>query len=214
MLTKKELLKKLEKEGIKISGKMLTYFASLGLIKKPIRTGLGQGKGSMSTFDDSVFNDIKQIATLHKEGLTYEQIKQKKMSFDEWLSFFKEMQGSFASKEMETKFLKNLLYLSDREKGRIRLTVDVTERLTKVVIDELESILGKFPEGSEMVDLVYDVSHHIEGCLSNVFCDFGLSDEDYTEYLNIGNLSRKHKVFLSTKKSKSIQINKQPKNGG
>lgn len=200
MLTKKYLRKKLKKEGIEISDKMLTYFASLGLIKKPVCYGLGRGKGSVSEYDDRVFFEIKEIAKLHNEGLTYEQIKQKKMSFDEWLSFFKEMQGSFASKEMETKFLKSLLYLSDREKGRIRLTVDVTERLTKVVIDELESILGKFPEGREMVDLVYDVSHPIENCLSNVFCDFGLSDEDYTEYLNIGNLSRKHKVFLTTKK--------------
>lgn len=204
MITKKELLKKLAEEKIKIGDRMLTYFISLGLIKKPMRYGLGKGKGSVSEFDDRAFGEIKEIVGLHKKGLTYEQIRQKKMSFNDWLSFLKEMKGSFDSKQIETKFLKCLPYLSDREKGRLKLTADVTERLTKVVIDELESILGKFPEGGEMVDLVHDVSHHIESCLSNVFCDFGLSDEDYTEYLNIGNLSRKHKVFLTTKKSKNI----------
>lgn len=201
MITKKELLEKLDEEDIKISDRMLTYFISLGLIKKPMRFGLGQGKGSVSEFDDRVFDEIKEIVKLHKEGLSYEQIRQKKMSFDEWLTFYKEMKDGFASEEMQMNFLKALLYLSDRDKGRIKLTVDVAGHLTKVVINELESIIGKFPEGREMADLIYDVSIHIESCLPNVFCDFGLDDEDYKEYLNTGELSRSHKIILKTKRS-------------
>jgi hypothetical protein len=200
---------------------MLTYFASLGLIKKPARYGLGKGKGSVSEYDDRVINDIKQIMKLHKEGFTYEQIRQKNMSFDEWLSFFKEMKGSFASEEMEINFLKALPYVSDRDKGRLKLTYDVTEHLTKVVINELESILGKFPEREEVVDLIYDVSNHIEGCLPNVFCDFGLDDEDYVGYLNEGKVWRRGKIFLRSKmpdrsweKSKKSQKNLKSAKGG
>lgn len=220
MLTKKELLKKLADEKIIISDKMLTYFASLGLIKKPKRYGLGKGKGSVSEFDDTVFKDIKDIKKLHEEGLTYEEIKTKKTSFGEWVSLVNQLRESSQSEEEVTNFIKKIPTLSDREKGRLKLTSDVAFRLTEVVVDELESILGPI-SGIEAEDAVIsDVYPAIEFCLSNVFCDFSLADEDYEEYLNKGKVWRKGKIFSRSKRSYRMENNqkssniKQPKKGG
>lgn len=202
MITKKDLLKKLERDNAKISDRMLTHFISLGLIKKPVRHGLGKGKGSVSKFDDRTFNDIKEILKLHEEGLTYEEIKIKRLSSGEWLSLVNEVRESYKSEEDMTNFIKKIPYLSDREKGRLKLASDITDRLTKVVVAELESIFGPLSIGDESSKgaVIYDVSSAIEHCLPNVFCDFGLSDEDYEEYLNKGALTRRGKVFLRSKR--------------
>ncbi|NUO10497.1 MAG: hypothetical protein HUU08_17880 [Candidatus Brocadia sp.] len=203
MINKKDLLKKLERDNAKISDRMLTHFISLGLIKKPVRYGLGKGKGSVSEFDDRTFNDIKEILKLHEEGLTYEEIKSKRMSSGEWLSLVSEVSKSCKSGEDVTNFIKKLPYLSDRDKGRLKLVSDLTDRLTKVVVDELESILGPLPIGDESARdaVIYEVGGAIEDCLSNVFCDFGLTNEDYEGYLNKGKIWRSGKIFLRSKRS-------------
>ncbi|MCK6469396.1 MAG: hypothetical protein L6Q53_14550 [Candidatus Brocadia sinica] len=201
MITKRDLLKRLENEKFKISNRMLTHFISLGLIKKPMRFGLGKGKGSVSEFDDRTFKDIKEIMKLHKEGLTYEEIKHKRMSSGEWLSLVNQLRESSKSEEDVTNFIKKIPYLSDREKGRLKITSDITDRLTKVVVDELESILGPINDEATKASVIYDVNHAIEFCLDNVFCDFGLTDEDYEEYLNKGKVWRIGKIFLRSKRS-------------
>lgn len=201
MITKKELLKRLEKEKVKISNRMLTHFISLGLIKKPMRFGLGKGKGSVSEFDDRTFKDIKEIMKLHEEGLTYEEIKHKRMPSGEWLSLVNQLRESSQSEEDVTNFIKKIPYLSDREKGKLKLISDITDRLTKVVVDELESILGLINDDASRDAIIYDVNHAIEFCLDNVFCDFGLNDEDYEEYLNKGKVWRRGKIFLRSKRS-------------
>ncbi|MDG6004977.1 MAG: hypothetical protein E3K29_03925 [Candidatus Brocadia sp.] len=202
MITKKDLLKKLERDNTKISDRMLTHFISLGLIKKPVRHGLGKGKGSVSKFDDRTFNDIKEILKLREEDLTYEEIKIKRLSSGEWLSLVNEVRKSCKSAEDVTNFIKKIPYLSDREKGRLKLASDLTDRLTKVVVDELESILGRLPIGDEESEeaVIYDIRHAIENALPNVLHDFSLSDEDCEEYLNKGALSRRGTVFLHSKR--------------
>ncbi len=222
MLTKKELLKKLKEENITISDKMLTYFASLGLIKKPIRTGLGQGKGSMSEFDDRVVNDIKQIVTLHEDGLTYEQIKQKKMSRNEWLSFVKQIRESSKSEEDATDSIKKLPYLANWEKGRLKLIGDMAESLTKVFVSELSVMLHSFTSMSEedLFDEAYEV---IESYLSDLVCYGGVgSEEDFEAYLE-GKTSRyyyssmgrvDHYVDSLVEKLKREQKARKPAKGG
>lgn len=222
MLTKKELLKKLEKENIKTSGKMLTYFASLGLIKKPIRTGLGQGKGSISEFDDRVLNDIKQIVKLHEEGLTYEQIKQKRMSLREWLSLVRQIRESSKSDEDATNSIKKLPYLANWEKGQLKLICDITENLTKVFVSELSVMLHPFSNASEG-DLFDDAYEAIESYLSDLLCYGGIGcEEDFEEYLE-GKISRTyfspiglHGPIVGSlgKKPKEAQKARKSKNGG
>ncbi len=186
MITKKELLDRLEAKGIKIGGnpdRMLTRFISLGLIDKPVRFGLGQGKGSVSKFDDKDAERIKKIVLLKKEGHTYEQIKQKLMSFDDWLSFIKSIKASSETEEEAVNIIKKIPSLSDSERGRLKLTVDVTEHLTEIVVDELLHFFYDRSDEASRKSLVQDVYNSIEFCLNNVFHDFGLDDEDHEKYL-------------------------------
>lgn len=201
MITKKDLLKRLKNEKFKINNRMLTHFISLGLIEKPMHLGLGKGKGSVTKFNDRTFQDIKEIMKLHKEGLTYEEIKYKRMSWEGWQALVNQLRESSKSEKDVTNFIKKIPYLSDREKGRLKLTSDITIRLTNVVVDELESIFGPINDEGLKEALIYDVNNAIEFCISNVFCDFGLSDEDYEEYLNKGTVCRFGKIYFPSKRS-------------
>lgn len=205
MLTKKELLKKLEKEDIKISDKMLTYFASLGLIMKPIRTGLGQGKGSLSEFDDRVLNDIKQIVKLHEEGLTYEQIKQKKMSFDEWLSLVGQIKASSKTDEDATRSIKKLPHLANWEKGQLKLISDIAKHMTKVFVSELSVALHKYTNKSkeDLYDEAYEVIEHYIS--------------DLIRFGGIGWVGWEEEVlekYLEGEETKEDQKNRKSKKGG
>lgn len=184
MITREDLLERLEENGINIGGnpdRMLTRFISLGLINKPIRFGLGQGKGSVSKFDEKDVEQIKKIVVLKEEGLTYEQIKQKLMSFKDWSSLVKKIKNSSESEEDVISSIKQLPSLSDSERGRLKLTVDIAEHLTEIVVDEMEFFFSEFDASRK--SLVQDVYSSIEFCLDNVFYNFGLEAEDYEKYL-------------------------------
>lgn len=197
MIPKKDLLKKLEKDNVKISDRMLTHFISLGLIKKPMRYGLGKGKGSVSEFDDRTFKDIKEIMKLREEGLTYEQIKQKRMSFDEWLSLVRQIKKSSKSAEDVTNSIKKVPYLANWEKGRLKLICDVAETLTKVFVSELSVLLSPYTNRFEE-DLYDDAYEAIESYLCDLFRYGGIGwegwEEELEEYLeDQGKKDRKSK---------------------
>ncbi|MCF6147325.1 MAG: hypothetical protein E3K37_01565 [Candidatus Kuenenia sp.] len=182
MITKKELLEKLAGEGIKVTDSMLTHFITLGLIKKPMRYGLGKGKGSVSEFDDRVFNEIKQIMKLHDEGLTYEQIKHKRMSSDEWLSLVRQIKESSKSEDDASDSIKKLPYLANWEKGRLKLISDMAENLTRIFTSELSVMLAPFANKSED-DLYDDAYEVIESYLDDLFYTGGIGWEGWEEEL-------------------------------
>lgn len=210
MMTKKELLNKLKEENIEVSDKMLTYFASLGLIKKPMRFGLGKGKGSVSEYDDRVLKDIKEIRKLHEEGLTYEQIKQKRMSYDEWLSLVSQIKKSSKSEEDISKAIKKLPYLANWEKGQSKLICDIAEKLTMVFVRELSILLSPYTNkhSEDFYDEAYEV---IESYVSDLIRFGGIGwvgwEEELEEYLE--------KPILEAQENKSKEDTKtgKPKKG-
>lgn len=204
MITKQELLKKLAKEKIKIGDRMLTYFISLGLIKKPMRYGLGKGKGSVSEFDDRVIDDIKAIMKLQDEGLTYEQIKQKRMSFDSWLSLVRQVRESSKSEEDTTDAIKKLPYLSNWEKGQLKLISDMAENLTKVFVSELSAMLRSFTNRSaeDLFDEAYEVIEHY---LSDLFRFGGVGDKESLEEYLEGKISHKYFPPKDRKSAKGVR---------
>lgn len=207
MITKEELLARLKAEGIKIGGnpdRMLTHFISLGLIDKPVRFGLGKGKGSVSKFEEGDVERIKKIVAMKEEGLTYEEIKHKLMSFNDWLSLVRKVKKSSKSEEETVNSIKKIPTLSAREKGRLKMTIDLAEHLAEIVVDELLRSFQPPWVSSHDIDretLIRDVYGSMEFCLDNVLYDFGLADEDYEGYL-AGKKLWKFPASMKTKKSK------------
>jgi len=206
-VTKKELIKKLTEEGINIGGnpdRMLTKFVSMGLIEKPIRFGLGTGKGTTAEFTDKVVDEIKEIIRLHKEGFTYEGIKIQRMSNQKWDEFVKGLKGSSKSKEAFHEAINSIPTLSFIKKGRLKLKAEVAEVLTKVCIDELNGIFGDvygMSRPADQQDVFDDIYDACLSCLDNVFHDLGLDNEDYVRHFlsqnEIKPLSGSQKMIMS-----------------
>lgn len=208
MITKEELLERLKAEGIEIGGnpdRMLTHYISLGLIDKPVRFGLGQGKGSVSKFDEKVIERVKQIVALKKNGLNYGQIKKHLMTSDDWLFYIKKIMEHATSEEHAISSIRRIAMLDDAQKGKFKLTIDVANHLTEIVVNELLSILTDrvVGRGVSRGALVEDVYSAIEFALPNVFHEFGFDAEDYEEYL-AGKKSWKRPASMETKKSKGL----------
>lgn len=205
MIAKKELLKRLRAKNIKIGGnpeRMLARFISLGLIDKPVCFGLGQGKGSVSKFKDKDIQKIEKIVSLKAEGLTYDQIKLKLRSIDDWLPVIRDIVTSSPNAEGAIRVIQNIPSLSDSEKGKLKMTVDVADHLTNIVIKELFNIfsdLSSTPSASTRLKelLSKDICNVIEFMLPNVFHDLGLGPDEFAEYLS-------SKMHLAFKPSPSV----------
>ncbi|ODS30803.1 MAG: hypothetical protein SCARUB_04084 [Candidatus Scalindua rubra] len=195
MITKKELLKRLKKENINIGGnpgRMITQYISLGLIDRPVRYGLGKGKGTVTKFNDNIISQIKEIVKLREKGLKYEEIKYKRMSDTDWESFFRELKKSSGSDEAFVNAINKIPYMSNAEKGRLRLVTDLTEHLTRVAVKELVSWLDTHIVGPKYIDRFNDESleeifeevyHYIEYGMSNILATVGIFDDEYMRYL-------------------------------
>ncbi len=205
-MTKKELIEKLEADGINIGGnpsRMITKFVSLGLIEKPIKFGLGKGKGTVADFSDKVLKDVADVVSLHGQGLTYEEIRLKRMNDSQWDDFVTAIKRSSKSISDFRTAIKAIPYISTAQKGALALKTEVAEHLTNICIDELGHMFSDYDADDKGVR--EDLYGAFMFCLDNVFFGMGLRDEDYEKHadgqLNISSLSPVMKFIASSVKT-------------
>lgn len=222
MITKKELLERLKRSKIDLGcnpDRMLTYFTSLGLIDKPVRFGLGKGKGIVSKYDDKVFNDIKAIVKLRKEGFTYEKIRYKKLGDDDYLSLILQIKRSSKSEEDAINSIKKIPFISDHDKGAWKLISDILDHLTGLILDDLAFYFGpvvteEFREWFSQ----YIYNSSLAGPITDLLTNLGFEDDsvDYENYLH-GKMDWKillHSKWPLPERSKEGQKNRKSKKGG
>lgn len=217
MITKEDLLKRLENSRISLGknpDRMLKYFITLKLIDKPVRFGLGKGKGIVSKFDDKVFSDIKSIVKLRKEGFTYEQIKHRKLGLDDILSLIGQIKTFSKSKEEVLSHIKKIPFMSDEERGEWKLLSDILEHITEIILDDLSFYFGpviteKFKE--RFFKYIHDSI--LMDPISELITDLDVTDDDHKNYLH-GEMDWKTLLPSKWHSVKKGQKNLKPAKGG
>lgn len=194
-MTRKDVIKKLESEGVdlgKSPDRRITELVSKGLIRRPIRYGMGKGKGFRIEFDDSVVDEIKEVVRLRKEGLTYEQIKYKKFELDDWLALVNKIKSMAKTDQDAIDVIRKFPVLSDVGKGQVKLISDLAERIGKVVVRELKHTLSKQLD-QDIEDYLARKARDInqDFIATTVFYYLKMEGTDYAAYLEDKNLMGK-----------------------
>lgn len=188
VMTKKELLKRCKEENVDLGSKpecTINYFVSKSLLSRPTRHGLGRGKGVRVYFADTAFGEIQEVVRLHNEGMTYEEIKHRKMIAADWIRVMNQLKKTSKTEQEAVELIQNLPYLSKSEKGRLKLVCDLADHLSCVVTNEVSGFFGSNFDDSCHDDIREAARDTLQGFIeTELLYDVALPDNDYSEYLD------------------------------